>query len=206
MTRGPQPSPTRTPLSNPELQSMPSSVAIGNQQDYRSPRAHLLYQKTRHNLKWSLEETQEQAAQDLTIFPMHLSPTHVATRTGGRAGFQPRHKCRAEGTGVATTNPIWPDSPTGGFVVGFLGGSTAFRPLRKRTASEDGLLAPEKFSPAPERGRLMISGLEDIARAGPSQNYPVELLYQCRTRRERSVFQRLASPTPVSISNGICSG
>jgi hypothetical protein len=34
----------------------------------------------------------------------------------------------------------------------------------------------------------------------------VELLYQRRTRRARSVFQRLAPPTPVSISNGICSG
>ena len=45
-----------------------------------------------------------------------------------------------------------------------------------------------------------------IARAGPSHNYHVELLYQRRTRRARSVFQRLALPTPVSISNGICSG
>ncbi len=44
-----------------------------------------------------------------------------------------------------------------------------------------------------------------IARAGPSHNYHVELLYQRRTRRARSVFQRLALPTPVSISNGICS-
>src|SRR6266566_4516171 len=45
-----------------------------------------------------------------------------------------------------------------------------------------------------------------IARAGPSHNDHVELLYQRRTRRARSVFQRLALPTPVSISNGICSG
>ena len=45
-----------------------------------------------------------------------------------------------------------------------------------------------------------------IARARPSHNYHVELLYQRRTRRARSVFQRLAPPTPVSISNGICSG
>ena len=41
--------------------------------------------------------------------------------------------------------------------------------------------------------------------AGPSHNYDVDLLYHCRTRRARSVFQRLALPTPVSISNGICS-
>jgi hypothetical protein len=46
----------------------------------------------------------------------------------------------------------------------------------------------------------------EVARAGPSHNYHVELLYQRRTRRARSVFQRLALPTPVSISNGICSG
>ncbi len=45
-----------------------------------------------------------------------------------------------------------------------------------------------------------------IARAGPSHNYHVELLYQRRTRRARSVFQRLALPTSLSISNGICSG
>ena len=45
-----------------------------------------------------------------------------------------------------------------------------------------------------------------VARAGPSYNYHVELLYQRRTRRARSVFQRLALPTPLSISNGICSG
>ena len=44
------------------------------------------------------------------------------------------------------------------------------------------------------------------ARAGPSHNYHVPLLYQRRTRRARSVFQRLALPTPASISNGICSG
>jgi hypothetical protein len=37
-------------------------------------------------------------------------------------------------------------------------------------------------------------------------NYHVELMYQRRTRRARSVFRRLALPTPVSISNGICSG
>jgi hypothetical protein len=40
-----------------------------------------------------------------------------------------------------------------------------------------------------------------IARATPS--YHVELLYQRRTLRARSVFQRLARPTTVSISNGI---
>ena len=45
-----------------------------------------------------------------------------------------------------------------------------------------------------------------VARACPSHNFHVELLYQRRTRRARSVFQRLALPTPVSISNGICSG
>jgi putative flippase GtrA len=39
-----------------------------------------------------------------------------------------------------------------------------------------------------------------------SHNYNVELPYQRRTRRARSVFQRLAPPTPVSISNGINSG
>src|SRR6266571_242478 len=39
-----------------------------------------------------------------------------------------------------------------------------------------------------------------------AHNYHVELLYQRRTRRARSVFHRLALPTPVSISNGICSG
>ena len=36
--------------------------------------------------------------------------------------------------------------------------------------------------------------------------YHVELSHQRRIRRARSVFQRLALPTPVSISNGICSG
>jgi hypothetical protein len=45
-----------------------------------------------------------------------------------------------------------------------------------------------------------------IARAYPSQNYHVELLYQRRTRRARRVFQRLTPPTAVSIFNGICSG
>jgi hypothetical protein len=45
-----------------------------------------------------------------------------------------------------------------------------------------------------------------IVRAGPSHIYVAELLYQRRTRSARSVFQRLALPTPVSISNGICSG
>ena len=45
-----------------------------------------------------------------------------------------------------------------------------------------------------------------IARACPSHNYHGELLYQRRTRRARSVFQRLALPTRVSICNGICSG
>ncbi len=45
-----------------------------------------------------------------------------------------------------------------------------------------------------------------IARACPSHNYHGALLYQRRTRRARSVFQRLALPTSVSISNGICSG
>ena len=45
-----------------------------------------------------------------------------------------------------------------------------------------------------------------IALARPSHNYHVELLYQRRTRRARSVFQRLALPTSVSICNGICSG
>ena len=40
-------------------------------------------------------------------------------------------------------------------------------------------------------------------RAGLSHNYDVDLLYHRRTRRARSVFQRLALPTPVSISNGI---
>ena len=50
------------------------------------------------------------------------------------------------------------------------------------------------------RGSLLT---EVIARAGPSHNYHVELLYQRRTRRARSVFQRLALPTSVSISNGI---
>jgi hypothetical protein len=39
----------------------------------------------------------------------------------------------------------------------------------------------------------------------PSHNYQAELLYQRRTRRARSVFQRLALPTSVSICNGICS-
>ena len=34
----------------------------------------------------------------------------------------------------------------------------------------------------------------------PSQNHDAELLYQRRTRRARSVFQRLALPTAVSIS------
>jgi hypothetical protein len=59
------------------------------------------------------------------------------------------------------------------------------------------------------RSKGQIRGIfltEVIARAGPSHNYHVELLYQRRTRRARSVFQRLALPTPVSISNGICSG
>jgi hypothetical protein len=45
-----------------------------------------------------------------------------------------------------------------------------------------------------------------IARARPSHNEQVELLYQRMTRRARSVFQRLAPPTSVSISSGICSG
>ena len=40
-----------------------------------------------------------------------------------------------------------------------------------------------------------------LARAGPSHNYDVELLYQRRTRRAPLVFERLALPTPVSISN-----
>jgi hypothetical protein len=41
-----------------------------------------------------------------------------------------------------------------------------------------------------------------VVRPGASHNYRVELLYQRRTRRARSVFQRLALPTAVSISNG----
>ena len=42
------------------------------------------------------------------------------------------------------------------------------------------------------------------ARARPDRhNYPFELPYQRSTRSARSVFQRLALPTPVSISNGI---
>jgi len=38
------------------------------------------------------------------------------------------------------------------------------------------------------------------------KSYDVEFLYQRSTRRARSVFQRLALPTPVSIGNGIRSG
>jgi hypothetical protein len=38
------------------------------------------------------------------------------------------------------------------------------------------------------------------------RHYCRVLLYQRRTRRARSVFQRLAPPTSVSIFNGICSG
>ena len=59
------------------------------------------------------------------------------------------------------------------------------------------------------RSEWQIRGIfltQAIARAGPSHNYHVELLYQRKTRSARSVFQRLALPTPVSISNGICSG
>ena len=39
-----------------------------------------------------------------------------------------------------------------------------------------------------------------------NHNYLVELSYQRRTRRARSVFQRLAPPTLVSIFNGTYSG
>jgi hypothetical protein len=75
-------------------------------------------------------------------------------------------------------------------------GSSATRKLKPEIRPIDG-------------GRYAVpsrSESEAIARAGPSYNYDVELLYQRRTRRARSVFQRLALPTPVSISNGICSG
>ena len=68
---------------------------------------------------------------------------------------------------------------------------------------------PDYFRFAVTRSEWEIRGnflTQAIARACPSHNYHVELLYQRRTRRARSVFQRLALPTPVSISNGICSG
>ncbi len=61
------------------------------------------------------------------------------------------------------------------------------------------------------RGPLRIANSRQLSdsshsASSPSHNYHVELLYQRRTRRARSVFQRLALPTSVSISNGICSG
>jgi len=46
--------------------------------------------------------------------------------------------------------------------------------------------------------------MQTVDHAKPSQaqvTYHVELLYQRKTRRARSVFQRLALPTAVSISN-----
>jgi hypothetical protein len=45
--------------------------------------------------------------------------------------------------------------------------------------------------------------LSDPSHSASNPSYHVELLYQRRTLRARSVFQRLARPTTVSISNGI---
>ncbi len=44
------------------------------------------------------------------------------------------------------------------------------------------------------------------ASAGPRRDYSIDLSYQRSTRSARSEFQRLALPTPVSISKGIYSG
>ena len=62
---------------------------------------------------------------------------------------------------------------------------------------------------AKARSVSVVGSMGDWVESGiyhTSHNYHVELLYQHRTRRARSVFQRLALPTLVSISNGIRSG
>lgn len=50
------------------------------------------------------------------------------------------------------------------------------------------------------RGRLPTQFTREHT---PTHNYYVELLDQRKTRRARIVFQRLAPPTSVSMSNGI---
>src|ERR1700751_5738966 len=74
---------------------------------------------------------------------------------------------------------------------------------RSPAQSTQHLLLPRK--PARHSSLFVVSQAELSAeagsssrQAGPSANYHVESLFQRRTRRARSVFQRLALPTPVS--------
>src|SRR5262249_25424153 len=62
------------------------------------------------------------------------------------------------------------------------------------------LFVPLRGAAAPSQRRGPECG------SGEPSNYQADLSYQRRTRRARSVFQRLALPTSVSISNGILSG
>ena len=84
-------------------------------------------------------------------------------------------------------------------------------PPRKNKTNQTQFLAFESAGgksgqEAVEKSVTVTGNTSATARAGPSHNYHFELLYQRRTRRARSVFQRLAPPTAVSISNGTCSG
>ena len=64
------------------------------------------------------------------------------------------------------------------------------------------LSANEKLT-FPEKGKFAAGFSSNSWREqAPSHNCHVELLYQRRTRRARSVFQRLALRTSVSISKG----
>ncbi len=80
-----------------------------------------------------------------------------------------------------------------------LGCSWIVQPLPNRVTSDLPVICSELEI------RDKLSDPSHSASTFKSHHY-VELLDQRRTRRARSVFQRLAPPTSVSISNGICSG